>query len=408
MPEPRIFTMPFARVYPLYVQKAERKGRTRAEVDRVIGWLTGYDAPALRQALEEEVDLRTFFARAPAMNPHRALVTGVVCGVRVEAVEDPLMQSIRQLDKLVDELARGRPLARILRGPDAAPRVDTTSRLVEAPPAAVFRAFAEPEALERWLPPAGMTGTLLRFDFRSGGAYRMRLTYPEGARGPGGTSADEVEVRLPRVEDGRAIEQAVTFVSDDPARAGEMRLTWTFDPVGATTLVVVRAERVPEGIRPEDHRAAIDTSLDQLAAFVEARARGEAIRPRRLYHGTKADLRPGDTIEPGHGSNYGARRRAGWVYLSATLDAATWGAELALGDGPGRIYVVEPSGPVEDDPNLTDQRFPGNPTRSYRSRHPLRVIDEVTGWRGHAPEQLRAMRESLERLQRLGVEAIED
>lgn len=124
-------------------------------------------------------------------------------------------------------------------------------------------------------------------------------------------------------------------------------------------------------------------------------------------HGTKADLRLGDLIETGRTSNYGARSAA-FVYLTATLDAATWGAELAEGEGLGRIYVVEPTGPIEDDPNLTDQRFPGNPTRSYRTRDPLRVVGELTEWEGHPPEQIRAMRDSLARLAAEGVEAIED
>ncbi|MBO0935974.1 NAD(+)--rifampin ADP-ribosyltransferase [Fibrella sp. HMF5335] len=127
-----------------------------------------------------------------------------------------------------------------------------------------------------------------------------------------------------------------------------------------------------------------------------------------FYHGTKADLKPGDLIEPGFKSNYGKQKQASFVYLTATLDAAVWGAELALGESPGRIYVVEPTGPFEDDPNLTDKKFPGNPTKSYRSRHPLRVSGEVTDWQGHAPEQLRAMKENLERLKQLGIEAIED
>lgn len=132
------------------------------------------------------------------------------------------------------------------------------------------------------------------------------------------------------------------------------------------------------------------------------------LRPGPYYHGTKADLRPGDLIAPGYSSNYGARKQAAYVYLSATLDAATWGAELALGDGPGRIYVVEPTGPIEDDPNLTDTKYPGNPTRSYRTRDPLRVAGEVTDWEGHPPEQLQAMKDHLERLKRQGIEAIED
>ena len=126
------------------------------------------------------------------------------------------------------------------------------------------------------------------------------------------------------------------------------------------------------------------------------------------YHGTKADLKAGDLIEAGKVSNYGTRKNAAFVYLSATLDAAIWGAELAVGEGRGRVYIVEPTGPIEDDPNLTDKRFPGNPTKSYRSRDPLRVLDEVTGWEGHSPEELEAMKGHLERLRELGVEAIED
>ena len=129
---------------------------------------------------------------------------------------------------------------------------------------------------------------------------------------------------------------------------------------------------------------------------------------QRFYHGTRADLKPGDLIGPGYTSNYGRRKKANFVYLTATLDAATWGAELALGEGPGRIYVVEPTGPIEDDPNLTDKKFPGNPTKSYRSREPLRVTGEITDWQGHSAEALKAMKDSLERLKRLGVEAIDD
>lgn len=128
----------------------------------------------------------------------------------------------------------------------------------------------------------------------------------------------------------------------------------------------------------------------------------------RFYHGTKADLKPGDLIEPGFNSNYGKQKKASYVYLSATLDAATWGAELALGEEPGRIYIVEPTGPIEDDPNLTDKKYPGNPTKSYRTKHPLRVTSELTDWQGHSPEQLRTMKEHLEELKRLGIEAIED
>jgi hypothetical protein len=111
----RIFTTAFASVYPLYVQKAEKKGRTKAEVDAIVAWLTGYDEAKLVRVLEDRVDFETFFAQAPRLNPNVGQITGVVCGVRVEDVEDPLMQKIRYLDKLVDELARGKKLTSILR-----------------------------------------------------------------------------------------------------------------------------------------------------------------------------------------------------------------------------------------------------------------------------------------------------
>ena len=128
----------------------------------------------------------------------------------------------------------------------------------------------------------------------------------------------------------------------------------------------------------------------------------------RYYHGTYADLKPGDLVQPGFSSNFGSRRKASFVYLAATVDAATWGAELAIGEGPGRIYVVEPTGPLEDDPNLTDKKFPGNPTRSYRSRDPLLVTGELTGWAGHDPELLQSMRARVAELAELGIEAIDD
>lgn len=115
MSQHRIFTTKFSKVYPLYVQKAERKNRSRAEVDQLIGWLTGYSASGLQQQIDRECDFATFFAEAPAMHPNRSLIKGLVCGVRVEDVADPLMQQIRYLDKLIDELAKGKALDRIMR-----------------------------------------------------------------------------------------------------------------------------------------------------------------------------------------------------------------------------------------------------------------------------------------------------
>lgn len=126
------------------------------------------------------------------------------------------------------------------------------------------------------------------------------------------------------------------------------------------------------------------------------------------FHGTKADLKIGDLIEVGYNSNYGQQKNARYIFLTATLDAAIWGAELASGSGHERIYLVEPTGEIEDDPDLTDKKFPGNPTKSYRSTHPFRVVGEVTVWQGHPMEQVNAMKAHLEKLKEQGINSLND
>jgi len=128
----------------------------------------------------------------------------------------------------------------------------------------------------------------------------------------------------------------------------------------------------------------------------------------KLLHGTKADLAVGDLLVPGRLMNYDRGRTANHVYVTATLDAAVWGAELAAGDGPGRIFVVEPTGNIEDDPNVTDKKMPGNPTRSYRTREPVRIVGELTDWVGHTPQQLQTMRDAMADLARRGLDVIYD
>jgi hypothetical protein len=142
----------------------------------------------------------------------------------------------------------------------------------------------------------------------------------------------------------------------------------------------------------------------------EGKATGSAQSPfaQTYFHGTRADLRIGDMIETGLNSNYIREKKAKYIYLTATLDAAIWGAELASGDGRERIYLVEPTGPVENDPNLTDKKFPGNPTMSYRSKHPFRVVGEITIWQSHSPEQVKAMKEGIAKIREQGMEIIED
>lgn len=127
-----------------------------------------------------------------------------------------------------------------------------------------------------------------------------------------------------------------------------------------------------------------------------------------FFHGTKAKLNVGDLIASGFNSNYGQRKNAKYIFLTATLDAAIWGAELALGEGRERIYLVEPTGSIEDDPDLTDKKFPGNPTKSYRSIEPFKVVGEVTAWQGHPKEQVEAMKDALVKLKEQGINSLND
>lgn len=129
---------------------------------------------------------------------------------------------------------------------------------------------------------------------------------------------------------------------------------------------------------------------------------------RTYFHGTKADLQVGDLIVVGYDSNYGQKKNAKYIFLTGTLDAAVWGAELAFGDGPERIYLVEPTGEIENDPDLTDKKFPGNPTQSFRSTQPFRVVGEVTVWQKHPAEQVTTMKKHLEKLKEQGINSLND
>lgn len=142
----------------------------------------------------------------------------------------------------------------------------------------------------------------------------------------------------------------------------------------------------------------------------ESMSKAAAATPfaQTYFHGTKADLKTGDIIEVGYQSNFGKKNNAKYIFLTATLDAAIWGAELALGEGKDRIYLVEPTGAIENDPDLTDKKFPGNPTQSYRSQHPFRVVGEVTNWQGHPEEQVNTMKEHLQKLNEQGTYSLNE
>ena len=142
----------------------------------------------------------------------------------------------------------------------------------------------------------------------------------------------------------------------------------------------------------------------------EQKLNGQGAAPfaQTYFHGTKADMKVGDLIEVGFNSNYGQKKNAKYIFLTATLDAAIWGAELAFGEERERIYLVEPTGEIEDDPDLTDKKFPGNPTKSYRSTHPFKVVGEVTVWQGHSQEQVKTMKEALAKLKEQGIDSLND
>jgi uncharacterized protein YndB with AHSA1/START domain len=150
-------------------------------------------------------------------------------------------------------------------------RIDSASRLINAPPDAIYHAFSEPGSMEQWLPPHEMTGTMLEFDFQEGGHYKMRLTYkaPQGRPGKTSVDSDEVVVHLRKLVPGKCIEQEGDFKSDDPAFAGTMRMIWTFEPKEERTCVTIRAKNVPVGISQHDHLAGLNASLENLAAYVE-------------------------------------------------------------------------------------------------------------------------------------------
>ncbi len=154
---------------------------------------------------------------------------------------------------------------------------------------------------------------------------------------------------------------------------------------------------------PNLHRAALEIMIG-----LQIRVARKIEDTGPFYHGTKADLSIGDMLSPGYKSNYGLGEKASYIYFTSMRDGAPLAAELAEGEGRGRIYIVEPTGEIEDDPNLTDKKFPGNITKSYRSREPLRIVGEVSEWIGHTPEELHNWQQKIEKTRQMGIEAIND
>jgi rifampin ADP-ribosylating transferase len=275
----------------------------------------------------------------------------------------------------------------------------TVERSFAAPLDLVWSAWTDPAILCQWWAPKPYACVITSLDFRVGGRWSYFMHGPEGDRHH---CFFDYEAIVPKSSfsgtDGFCDEQGKVDTSMP-------RMKWEshFSPCeGGTVVRIVIHFGAPEDLERiigMGFREGFTMGLEQLE---------EIFVNTTYYHGTKADRQVGDLIEPGFNSNYGRQKTAKYVYLTATLDAATWGAELALGEGRGRIYIVEPTGHFENDPNLTDKKFPGNPTRSYRTKAALRVVGEVKDWTGHSAEQLRNMRDHLARLKEQGIDAIED
>ncbi len=267
-----------------------------------------------------------------------------------------------------------------------------SSRIFNAPRALVFNAWANPNHLKNWWGPVGFTNTFNAFDFRVGGKWSFIMHGPDKGNYP--NECEFIKIEEPTIiawkRFSKPLFQVVATFEEIAENKTLLVFKMLFDTANECNKIKVFAIDKNE------------ENFDKLAYELILMVSGS------FYHGTKANLKKGDLIEPGFNSNYGKRKNAKYIYLTATLEAAIWGAELAIGEMPERIYIVEPTGLIEDDPNLTDKKFSGNPTKSYRSLHPFRVVGEVKEWQGHSPEQLKAMKDHLEQLKQQGIEAIED
>ena len=278
-------------------------------------------------------------------------------------------------------------------------RTITVERTFNSPLDLVWAAWTDPAILCQWWAPRPYQCIIKSLDFRMGGKWLYCMEGPQGDRH---WCFFEYGTITPKTYfDGHD-----AFCDEDGSANGFKPAThWKnhFSESGGTTAVRMHLDftspEALEQILKMGFKEGFTMGLEQL---------DELLSSTTYYHGTKAQVKVGDLIEPGFSSNYGQQKPAKYVYLTASLDAATWGAELAQGEGRGRIYIVEPTGHFENDPNLTDKKFPGNPTRSYRTKSALRVVGEVADWQGHAPELLQAMNEHLQRLKEQGIEAIED
>lgn len=270
---------------------------------------------------------------------------------------------------------------------------------------AAARAFADGAARSRWQRTAATAA-------HRAGAEAPSEAAKHAALAAGDAAAAAYLHPLARATQVRHILGAAAHA----ARAAE--LARGDDPVAGEYVLIASAQRAAPLVRgvlgryprAPRGRGRVAVLMERLDGLIRDPAPPPRVvdDPGPFFHGTRAELRPGDELTPGWGTNYGSGKASRHIYLTASPEGAPLAAALALGDGPPRVYRVEPLGPIEDDPNVTDKRFPGNPTRSYRSREPLRVVEEVTGWVAPAPELVARLRAAAAELAEIGIEALDD
>ena len=263
-----------------------------------------------------------------------------------------------------------------------------SSREVNAPLDMLYQAFANPLHLKKWWGPEGFTNTIHEFDLQPEGKWILTMHGPEKGNYENSSVFKIVEpkklIRWTRTSQ-PLFDMEVGFEGINDSKS-KISFRMIFN-------TVEECDKIKGFAGPKN-----EENFDRLERELINIARSATPFAQIYFHGTKADLKPGDFIEVGNNSNYRQRKNAKYIFLSATLDAAIWGAELGLGENRERIYLVEPTGPIEDDPDLTDKKFPGNPTKSYRSTSPFKIVGEVTHWQGHSPDQVKAMKDGLAKL----------
>lgn len=273
-----------------------------------------------------------------------------------------------------------------------------SSRVLNVPVDIAYEAFANPLHLQKWWGPEGFTNTFHAFDLRPDGKWILTMHGPE--KGNYENSSIFNTVLPTKLISWTRVSQPIFDMEVGFETLGGSKSKISFRMIFKTVEECEKIKRF-SGHKNEENFDRLERELINITRSAKPFA-------QIYFHGIKTDLKLGDLIEVGNNSNFGQRKNSKYIFLTATLDAAIWGAELAIGEGRGRIYLVEPIGQIEDDPDLTDKKFTGNPTKSYRSTQPFNVVGEVSVWQGHSAEQVKVMKDGLAKLNEQGINSLND